>query len=120
MADRERSRRGQPGAESREPTQGDETGTDGGRDARRSMASVIVRARQDLEELLGQPVERVAGAVPEEDGWRLTVDIVELARVPDSTSVLGSYDVSVNRRGEVVGYERTRRYYRNRTDEEES
>lgn len=85
-----------------------------------SMASVIATARRGLEELLGQPVERVAAATREDGGWRLTVDVVELARIPDSTSVLGSYDVAVDQRGDVLEYERVRRYYRNRTDEDES
>jgi hypothetical protein len=93
--------------------------TDGGRNSSRSMVSVVERARRDLEDLLGHPVERVTGATREEDGWRLTVDVLELERVPDSTSVLGSYDVSVDREGEIRGYERIRRFYRNRTDEEE-
>jgi hypothetical protein len=93
--------------------------TDGGRNSRRSMVSVVERARRDLEDLLGHPVERVAGATREEDGWRLTIDVVELERIPDSTSVLGSYDVSVDQEGEIRGYERLRRFYRNRTDEEE-
>ncbi len=89
-------------------------------DGRRSMASIIAIARDDVEGLLGQPVERVAAATREDGGWRLTLDVVELARVPDSTSVLGSYDVSVDGRGEILEYERVRRYSRNRTDEEES
>lgn len=83
------------------------------------MADAVATARRELEALLGQPVERVSSVVPEDGGWRMTADAVELARVPDSTSVLGSYEVLVDRNGRIVEYQRTRRFYRNRADEEE-
>ena len=83
-----------------------------------SMAEAVAAARRELEALLGQSVERVSSAVPEDQGWRMTVDALELARVPDSTSVLGSYDVLLDRRGHIVEYQRTRRFYRSRADEE--
>lgn len=88
------------------------------RSGTRSVARVVARAREDLQKLLGQPVERVSSVVPDNGGWRLTLDVVELARIPDSTSVLGCYEVVLDGDGEVLEYERVRRYYRNRTDEE--
>lgn len=126
MAERQRRRGDDPqtdGQESRDGVNGHDARRDtstGGRRSGTSMTSVIARARRDLQELLGAPVERVSGATREDGGWRLTIDVVELARIPDSTSVLGAYDVSVDRSGEVLEYERVRRFYRNRTDEEES
>lgn len=84
----------------------------------RSLSSVVASARRDLESLLGQPVERVSSVVRDDGGWRLNIDVVELARVPDSTSVLGSYEVRLDGNGDVIEYERTRRFYRNRADEE--
>lgn len=88
------------------------------RDGGRRIATVVAHARRDLQELLGRPIERVSSAVPHDDGWRLSVDVVELERIPDSTSVLGSYDVVLDDEGGIVEYERVRRYYRNRADEE--
>jgi hypothetical protein len=101
-----------------------ERSDDGARTGQRSsgqkpMAAAVAAARTELEALLGHRVERVSGATPEGEGWRMTVDAVELARVPDSTSVLGSYEVLVDGRGHIVEYQRTRRFYRNRADEEE-
>lgn len=86
---------------------------------RKPMAAAVAAARSELEALLGQRVERVSSATPEGEGWRMTVDAVELVRVPDSTSVLGSYEVLVDSRGHILEYQRTRRFYRNRADEEE-
>ena len=83
---------------------------------RMAVATVVAQARRDLQDLLGRPVERVSSVAPDQDGWRLNVEVVELERIPDSTSVLGSYEVVLDDDGEVLEYERTHRYYRNRAD----
>jgi hypothetical protein len=81
------------------------------------MSKVLAHARRELQDLLGHPVERVSGVAPDGDGWRLSLDVVELERIPDSTSVLGCYEVVLDEEGDIVEYERTHRYYRNRADE---
>jgi Gas vesicle synthesis protein GvpO len=82
-----------------------------------SGREVIQQAREQLEEMMGRPVEAVLGMERDEDGWMVTVQVVELARIPNSTDVLGSYAVSVDDDGDVVGYRRTRRYYRSQADD---
>ncbi len=80
---------------------------------------VIERVREDFPQLLGRPVETVLGLEHDDDsGWTVTVEVVELARIPSSTDVLGSYTVSVDPEGELTGYRRIRRYHRNQADEE--
>lgn len=79
----------------------------------------IERVRQDLPKLLGRPIESVLGLEHDEDGgWKVTVQVVELSRIPNSTDVLGSYSVRLDREGELVGYGRSRRYLRNQADED--
>jgi hypothetical protein len=86
---------------------------------RLSGAEVVQRVRRELPQLLGHPVEAVLGFEPNDSkGWSVTVQIVELSRIPHSTDVLGSYEVMVDKDGEVQGYKRKRRYYRNQTDED--
>lgn len=87
------------------------------RPARRSMSQVIREARRELEQLTGRPVDSVTSARRDGDGWVLELEVVELERIPASTSVLGSYRVSVDPDGQVDGYERTYRYYRNQATE---
>jgi len=84
-----------------------------------SGREAVDEARNQLAELMGRPVESVSGMEREEEGggWMITVQVVELSRIPTSTDVLGSYAVRVDSSGEVVGYERTRRYRRNQSDE---
>jgi hypothetical protein len=84
-----------------------------------SGREAIERVRRDLPQLLGRSVESVLGLERhEEDGWRVTVQVVELSRIPPSTDVLGCYSVTLDREGELSGYKRTRRYYRNQADED--
>jgi len=78
---------------------------------------IVRRAVEQVRELTGRPVEGVLGLERVDDGWVVTLEVVELRRVPDSTDVLGSYAVTVDSSGELEGYMRTRRYYRSQVEE---
>ena len=82
-----------------------------------SGLDAVQRAREQLEVMMGRPVEAVVGVQRDEDGWTVTVQVVELRRIPNSTDVLGSYAVDVDGAGDVVGYRRTKRYYRSQADD---
>jgi Gas vesicle synthesis protein GvpO len=87
--------------------------------SRISAREAIERVRGELPQLLGHPVDSVLGAEPGDDkGWSVTVQVVELARIPHSTDVLGAYDVTLDGQGELQSYKRRRRYYRNQADED--
>jgi hypothetical protein len=61
----------------------------------------------------------VLGLEPDDDnGWKVLVEVVELERIPRSTDVLGAYAITLDKRGELMGCRRERRYYRNQADEE--
>jgi hypothetical protein len=69
--------------------------------------------------MLGRPVESVMGLEPDDgNGWKVTLEVVELERIPRSTDVLGAYVISLDKGGELTGARRERRYYRNQADEE--
>jgi hypothetical protein len=85
-----------------------------------SGSEVIQRVRRDFPQLLGRPIESILGLERDDDsGWNVMVQVVELARIPHSTDVLGAYAVSLDQDGELTGYRRRRRYYRNQTDEDQ-
>src|SRR5215210_2619205 len=83
-----------------------------------SGREAVREAREQLGELIGRPVEQVLGMERDEDGWQVTVQVVERERIPNSTDVLGCYRVDVDAGGEVVGYHRIRRYNRSQADED--
>jgi|SRR5947209_20598765 len=68
-----------------------------------------------LAQLTGRHPETVLGLRREDDGWRVTLELVELSRIPNSTDVLGTYVVSIDDDGELVGYERVGRHQRGET-----
>lgn len=86
--------------------------------ARPVPAAAAIRAAVDqLCALTGLPRGSVTGARPiPEGGWSVLVDVVELDRIPASTSVLATYRVDVDGAGEFISLERLRRYTRGATD----
>ncbi|GLZ03374.1 hypothetical protein Acsp03_08410 [Actinomadura sp. NBRC 104412] len=48
-------------------------------------------------------------------GWRVTVEVVETHRIPDSADILAAYQAEVDDDGDLVSYRRLRRYPRGRT-----
>ena len=80
---------------------------------------MVKRAVEQVGTLTGRPVEGVLGVRRngDEGGWRVTLEVVELRRIPDSTDVLAAYEVEVDDDGDLREYRRTRRYYRSQVEE---
>ncbi|MEV1050271.1 gas vesicle protein [Streptomyces sp. NPDC049887] len=91
-------------------------GGDTGADRPSTAIDVMRAARDQLTELTGRQVESVSSFARTEDGWELAVEVVELARIPDTTSLLATYEVSLDPDGELTTYRRVRRYERGRAD----
>jgi hypothetical protein len=91
----------------------------GSRDKELSAREAVERVRREFPELLGRPIEAVLGVERDDDsGWLVTVQVVELSRIPNSTDVLGAYAVTLDKDGEIAGYRRRRRYSRSQADED--
>lgn len=75
-------------------------------------------ACQGLESLIGHPLEGVSAVRrSDDDGWCVVVDVLEVPRIPDTTSLLASYEVRLDQQGELMEYRRVRRYRRGAADE---
>jgi hypothetical protein len=81
-----------------------------------SAIEAVERAREHLSVLLGRPVDGVLGIDRDQGNWIVTAQVLELARIPNTTDVLGEYEAVLDRNGEVLGYRRTRRYHRGQVD----
>jgi hypothetical protein len=75
---------------------------------------------QQLAIVTGREPQGVVSLVPEENGWRIGIEIVEDRRIPSSTDVVGLYEALVDDDGELTGYTRKRRYPRGKSDGGES
>lgn len=85
--------------------------------ARATLSQLGQRALDELEALVGCPAEGVTAIRRIEDGWTAMVDVLELARVPETTDVLASYEVTFDGEGEVTGYRRVRRFQRSQVED---
>ncbi|MGW0749178.1 gas vesicle protein GvpO [Streptomyces sp. NPDC002587] len=81
-----------------------------------SAAAAMRSAAEQLAQLLGRSPDSVSSLKPTEDGWEARVEVVELERIPDTTSVMASYKVALDEEGELISYERIRRYSRGMID----
>lgn len=66
--------------------------------------------------LSGATPERVSGVRSSEEGWSVLVDVVELERVPSTTSVMCTYRLDLDADALLTGFERVRRFTRASTD----
>ncbi len=83
---------------------------------RPSPMEVLRQARGQLAELTGMEAESVSSFEQTEEGWALEVEVLELERVPDTMSLMASYQVELDAQGQLTGYRRVRRYERGRSD----
>lgn len=78
--------------------------------------ATVGRAREQLEALLDLPVESVSGFERTRDGWLVTLEVLELSRIPESTDVLASYEMELDDDRNLLRYTRGRRYHRSQAD----
>jgi hypothetical protein len=79
---------------------------------RLSASELSAAALTTVEELTGYNAEAVTGLEWDGEYWRVTVDALELARIPNTTDVLGEYEIRLDEGGTLHGYRRTRRFLR--------
>jgi gas vesicle protein GvpO len=81
-------------------------------------AQIVQQARQQLEALLGTEAERVSGFERVDSGWSVMLEVVEVSRIPESTDVLATYELTLDDDRNVVSVARKRRYRRSQVDDE--
>jgi hypothetical protein len=72
---------------------------------------------RQIAELTGKDPEGVIGVEPlEDDGWLVTVEVLEGRRIPSSADLLATYETELGPSGDLMSYRRVRRYARGRGD----
>ncbi|MCF0093423.1 gas vesicle protein [Micromonospora sp. NPDC049114] len=77
-----------------------------------SAAEAARAGLRQLVELTGREPSVTTSLEPTEDGWLVGVEVVEARRIPNSTDLLGLYEVELDIEGNLLGYRRVRRYQR--------
>jgi hypothetical protein len=86
--------------------------------SRLSARELVEAGMETVAELTGFDPEAASGLQWDGEAWVVTVDVLELSRVPNTTDVLGTYVVQLDDGGGLLGYKRTRRYQRGQIEEE--
>ena len=76
------------------------------------------RAKEQLARVTGFKPVGVVGVSRDNGGWQLSIDMLEMVRVPDSTDLLGTYLVSLDEKGEIVRFQKRGSHLRGEPQEE--
>jgi hypothetical protein len=80
-----------------------------------ALPSIVTRTAAVLAEVTGlKPVE-VTSIAPDDQGWRLQVELLELAKIPPSSDVIAEYEVMVDSEGSLLSFHRARSRLRSET-----
>jgi hypothetical protein len=82
-----------------------------------SAPQAVREAAKQLAELTSLKFDSVSAVDKNDSGWHVTVNLVELSRIPHSTDVLASYEVELDTEGNLERYHRGPRYLRDQTGE---
>jgi len=80
------------------------------------VADAARKAREQLGALLEREPESVSALERTRDGWLVTLEVLELSRIPESTDVLASYEVDLDSDLGLRRYARVGRYTRSQAN----
>ena len=68
------------------------------------MMNLAERAKEQLAEVTGFSPVAAVGGFKDEEGWHISVDVLEMARLPEATDIIGTYVVSLDQEGNMVKF----------------
>jgi hypothetical protein len=71
-----------------------------------------VAALKIITSMVGKEALGVTSVEPIDEGWLVGIEVLEQARLPRTSDVLGLYEVEIDLDGGVISYRRERRYLR--------
>jgi hypothetical protein len=80
---------------------------------------IIQIAKKQLAELTNNKLDTVSCFSNDEKGWHVTIEMIEMKRIPEASDMLASYETLLDDEGNLLSYHRTRRYLRQQTIEKE-
>lgn len=88
-----------------------------GNDGQVTTASAAAKAAVDqITQLTAKEPESVVAVEPGDDGWRVSVEVIEDRRIPSSADILAIYEAAIATSGDLTSYRRIRRYGRGQGD----
>lgn len=82
-------------------------------------SKIAEQAKKHLAQITRLEPDTVSALTKDEQGWHVSVDLIELKRIPAATDVMATYEALLDEEGNLISFERTRRYQRGQVTEEE-
>jgi len=83
----------------------------------KSIPELVERAREELSTVTGLELSTTLGAVKEERGWKISLEMVEKHSIPDQMDILAVYEAILDEEGNLIEF--NRKGLRKRVDTEE-
>ncbi len=84
------------------------------------MMELLEQAKIHLAAGTGLSPMSVTGVHRDEEGWRVSLEMLEMSRIPPATDVVGEYVALLSSEGELLWFERKRTRLRGEPREAES
>jgi hypothetical protein len=78
---------------------------------------IIKKAQEEFTKLSNATVNRVIGLSKTEDGWLVSLEVVERVAIPETMDVLGLYEVRLDAEGNIQEFGRKKLRKRGDTEE---
>ncbi len=75
--------------------------------AEKTIHELIEIAREELSKATGLELSTTLGALKDERGWRISLDMIEKHSIPDQMDILATYDVVLDDDGKLLEFTRT-------------
>jgi hypothetical protein len=71
------------------------------------ISDIVEKAKEQIAEATKLPINTVVAVSREkEKGWKVSIEMVEMKRIPDAMDSLGLYDVYLDEKGELQNFKR--------------
>lgn len=81
-----------------------------------TMADVVQNARSEISKLTGLELSSTLKSVKDDNGWQVSIEMIEKHSIPDGMDILATYVVRLDSDGNLVEF--NRKGMRKRTDTE--
>jgi transcription initiation factor IIE alpha subunit len=73
----------------------------------KNIGVIIEQTRRELNKLTGLDLSTTKGVKKEDNGWTITIEMIEKHSIPDQMDILALYEVSIDEDGNILSFDRT-------------
>ncbi|MEI8334204.1 MAG: gas vesicle protein GvpO [Chloroflexota bacterium] len=85
-----------------------------------TLPTIVVRTTKLLADVTGLTPVEVTGVARADQGWRVTIELLEFAKIPPANDVIAEYEVLLDGEGDLLSFQRKRSRLRSETVDSEA